>query len=79
MGPVRHMATIEQTVGRVPATPERGAVLMKVAGLTKRYGDLDVLSDISFTVKRGEILGLIGRARGHGPRPTASSISTSMR
>lgn len=60
MGPVRHMATIEQTAGRVPATTECGAVLMEVAGLTKRYGDLDVLSDISFAVKRGEILGLIG-------------------
>jgi len=33
---------------------------MEVAGLAKRYRDLDVLSNVSFTVKRGEILGLIG-------------------
>src|SRR5262245_62401557 len=34
--------------------------LMVVAGLTKRYGDLAVLSDVGFALERGEILGLIG-------------------
>src|SRR5262245_17324505 len=33
---------------------------MAVAGLTKRYGDLEVLSDVGFALERGEILGLIG-------------------
>ena len=36
------------------------AVLMQVAGLTKRYGDQHVLADISFDVHTGEVLGLIG-------------------
>jgi ABC-type multidrug transport system ATPase subunit len=33
---------------------------MQVAGLAKRYGDQRALSDISFTVDAGEVLGLIG-------------------
>ena len=35
-------------------------VLMQLAGLAKRYGDQHALSDISFTVNAGEVLGLIG-------------------
>src|SRR5260370_12241262 len=36
------------------------AMLMQVEGLTKRYGDQRALSDISFSVNAGEVLGLIG-------------------
>ena len=39
---------------------ERGTALMEVAGLTKRYGDLTVLSEVGFALERAEILGLIG-------------------
>jgi ABC-type multidrug transport system ATPase subunit len=35
-------------------------VLMQVAGIAKRYGDQCALSDISFAVNAGEVLGLIG-------------------
>jgi ABC-type multidrug transport system ATPase subunit len=35
-------------------------VLMQVDGLGKRYGDQRALSDISFAVHAGEVLGLIG-------------------
>ena len=35
-------------------------VLLQLAGLAKRYGDQHALSDISFTVSAGEVLGLIG-------------------
>jgi len=35
-------------------------VLMQLAGLAKRFGDQHALSDISFTVNAGEVLGLIG-------------------
>jgi ABC-2 type transport system ATP-binding protein len=35
-------------------------MLMQVEGLTKRYGDQRALSDISFSVNAGEVLGLIG-------------------
>jgi ABC-2 type transport system ATP-binding protein len=37
-----------------------GPVLIQVANLTKRYGDQHALTDISFTVNAGEVLGLIG-------------------
>ena len=35
-------------------------VLMQVDGLAKRYGDQHALTDISFAVNAGEVLGLIG-------------------
>jgi len=35
-------------------------VLMQLVGLAKRYSDQRALSDISFTVNAGEVLGLIG-------------------
>ena len=33
---------------------------LQAAGLTKRYGNLTALSDVSFSIRPGEILGLIG-------------------
>ena len=39
---------------------EQPAALMRVAALTKRYGDQLALDDISFDVHAGEVLGLIG-------------------
>ena len=36
------------------------AVLMRVAGLSKSYGDQRALADVSFDVHGNEILGLIG-------------------
>ena len=35
-------------------------MLLEIANLTKRFGGLQVLNDVSFTVHAGEILGLIG-------------------
>jgi len=40
-------------------TATDGACL-RVSGLTKRYGALRALDNVSFTVRRGEILGVIG-------------------
>ena len=34
--------------------------LLRVEGITKRFGDRSVLKDVSFTVHTGEVLGLIG-------------------
>src|SRR6186713_2619940 len=34
--------------------------LLRVSGLTKRYGDFTALADVSFHVRAGEVLGLIG-------------------
>ena len=33
---------------------------VRIANLTKRYGDLTALSDVSFSIREGEVLGLIG-------------------
>ncbi|NDW05903.1 branched-chain amino acid ABC transporter ATP-binding protein/permease [Jiella pacifica] len=40
--------------------PERGTELLTVAGVTKRFGGLIAVNDVSFDLKAGEILGLIG-------------------
>jgi ABC-2 type transport system ATP-binding protein len=39
---------------------ERARPLLRVAGLTKRYGDQHALAEVSFDVHAGEVLGLIG-------------------
>lgn len=35
-------------------------ICLRVSGLTKHYGELRALDAVSFTVRRGEVLGLIG-------------------
>ncbi|MCW5656845.1 MAG: branched-chain amino acid ABC transporter ATP-binding protein/permease [Burkholderiaceae bacterium] len=44
---------------RAPTSSEGGA-LLEVVGIGKRFGGLQALQDVSFSVRRGEILGLIG-------------------
>ena len=34
--------------------------VIRASGLTKRYGDLTAVDDVSFEVERGEIFGLLG-------------------
>ena len=46
-----------------PGTDNAGAVV-EVRGLTKRYGDLQVLHGIDFDVGRGEVVGVIGPSGG---------------
>ena len=43
-----------------PPLTQDGAALLQVAGITKWYGDQQALADVSFGIRRGEILGLIG-------------------
>ena len=46
-------------------------LMIEVADLTKRYGGRPAVSHVSFTVKRGEIVGLLG--------PNGAGKSTTMR
>ncbi len=48
--------------------------LLKVEGLTRHFGGLAAVSDLSFEVRRGEILGLIG-PNGAGKSTTFNVIS----
>lgn len=48
-----------RTVAPQPAAMAKDA-LIEIAGIGKRFGGLQALDDISFTVYRGEILGVIG-------------------
>ncbi|MGH7042775.1 MAG: ATP-binding cassette domain-containing protein, partial [Acetobacteraceae bacterium] len=47
------------------------AAMLEVAGLTKRFGGLVAVKDIGFSIRPGEILGLIG--------PNGSGKSTVMK
>ena len=49
-----------QTAG-VPAEPSASEPpVIAVSGLTKRFGDLTAVNDVSFSARKGEILGLLG-------------------
>ena len=45
--------------------------MLKVEGLYKNYGDLEVLKDIDFQLKKGEVVSIIG--------PSGSGKSTFLR
>ncbi len=54
--PTRSSAIV-RTIGRDVIAD---GVLLEVAGITKRFGGLTAVSDVSFTLRAGETLGLIG-------------------
>jgi ABC-2 type transport system ATP-binding protein len=58
-----------------PAAPRRafGRAVIEVDGLTKYYGDFAAVSDLSFRVEPGEILGLVG-PNGAGKTTTLRSL-----
>jgi ABC-2 type transport system ATP-binding protein len=56
----------------IPSTHD-ARLALRVAGLTKRYARVTALDDISFTVERGEIVGLLGPS-GAGKTTTINVI-----
>lgn len=64
-GSARHAGKVatDDLVARLPlvSTPvAAGQPILEISGLTKRYGGVVALNDVSFTVQAGTILGLIG-------------------
>lgn len=47
-------------VDEPPAAVEPGSVILKVTGLSKSFGGLKAVQEVSFEVMRGEIVGIIG-------------------
>jgi peptide/nickel transport system ATP-binding protein len=67
------MATQDRlTLDRVPAPPETAA-LLRVDDLTVAYGHHEVVSHVSFSLRRGESLALIGES-GSGKSTIARSV-----
>lgn len=60
--PAPHAAPVIPTASNEPAATQRGdaGVLLKVSGLSKSFGGLKAVQDVSFEVMRGEIVGVIG-------------------
>jgi ABC-2 type transport system ATP-binding protein len=44
----------------ITALQKPASAIMRIAGLSKRYGEQRALADVSFDVRENEILGLIG-------------------
>jgi ABC-2 type transport system ATP-binding protein len=57
-----------------PLPPAAASAGIEVRGLTKLYGDLTAVSNLSFTVEAGEVLGLVG-PNGAGKTTTLRSLS----
>jgi ABC-2 type transport system ATP-binding protein len=45
---------------QAPAEASTTAPVIEVEGLSKRYGDVRAVDDVSFTIRRGEVVGLLG-------------------
>jgi branched-chain amino acid transport system permease protein len=49
-----------EMAGRTTPVSSAGDVVVEVAGLSKSFGSLSVLSDVSFSARRGELVSLVG-------------------
>ncbi|MGX1612521.1 dipeptide ABC transporter ATP-binding protein [Micromonospora chalcea] len=75
----RRLAATAPVEGARAALPARGEVrpddrVLDARGLTKRYGEHTVVRDVSFSVARGETLGLVGES-GSGKSTVARIVA----
>lgn len=49
-------------VASEPSMPQANETMLRLVGVAKRFGSLLAVNDVSFEVKRGEILSVIGRS-----------------
>jgi ABC-2 type transport system ATP-binding protein len=62
-------------VPTVRKTREAGAPALVAEGLTKRFGERTAVSDVTFTVERGEVFGFLG-PNGAGKTTTVRTLGT---
>ncbi len=63
---------------REPADDDRTAPALECSGLTRRYGDIVAVRDVSFVVRPGELFGLLG-PNGAGKTTTLHMLTTMLR
>jgi ABC-2 type transport system ATP-binding protein len=61
------------TPGLEPARPQRGEVVLRTVGLTKRFGPITAVDGLELEVRAGEVLGFLG-PNGSGKSTTAGMI-----
>lgn len=71
-------STGDRVLALVEATHDRGKVALRVEALSKRYGTIDALTNVSFDVRRGEVFGLLG-LNGAGKTTLISILATERR
>ena len=57
-----------------PPPPSAAPSLIEAVGLTKLYGDFPAVTDLSFSVRAGEVIGLVG-PNGAGKTTTLRCLS----
>ena len=58
--PARDEATTSPDWGATSDGPSDGGSLMSVAGVTKSFGGIAAVRDVTFAIERGESVGLVG-------------------
>jgi ABC-2 type transport system ATP-binding protein len=68
----------DRSLTLVDASRERGNVALRVEAISKHYGEIAAVSDVSFDVHQGEVFGLLG-LNGAGKTTLISMLATERR
>ncbi|MCX7624016.1 MAG: branched-chain amino acid ABC transporter ATP-binding protein/permease [Thermomicrobium sp.] len=73
--PARHASPgVDGTSGPAPVPTPNGATLLEVRGLRKAFGGIVAVDDLSFSIREGEVFGIIG-PNGSGKTTVLNVIS----